>query len=139
MKSRSLFAAATFVSLSAALFFNATARADTTSELLQCNKLNAKQKIVQCCDHVVQQRHRPIWMIDNNLSCGTVVSCVSKKAPATYRKSDGNFMKAKYIIDCKVNVKFKQGDGTAIVFTPSEEPKLKLKDRTDTFTVQADK
>ncbi len=62
------------------------AHASSTSSLAQC-KAYSRENVVKCCETVIRQQGAPAWFRDNNVSCGSAVSC-----------SGGGNIKASYAV-----------------------------------------
>jgi hypothetical protein len=70
-----VFATATVVSLPIAA---KNAEAAMPQSLNQCN-YNSRLKSVDCCNHIISLRGKPLWMQEANASCSTAVKCTSTR------------------------------------------------------------
>ena len=52
-----------------------SASASTTSKLMSC-QFDTKNKVVDCCQRVLRNEKRPMWMPAGNGGCSTVAKCV---------------------------------------------------------------
>jgi uncharacterized membrane protein len=60
------------------------AKASTTSQLLNC-RYDTRQKVMDCCQHVLRTNTRPYWISSGAGSCSAVAKCVGGgKQPTSY-------------------------------------------------------
>lgn len=76
---------AAVVALGALAFSSFSANASTTNDLRLCHA-NSKQKFVKCCETVVRREGKPLWFVENNSSCQSIVVCKApqSKAPVSF-------------------------------------------------------
>lgn len=60
-------------------FTNLHAQASTTGDLLRC-KSNSRDRVVLCCNTVIQNVPKPLWLVESNATCNAVVVCNSRKS-----------------------------------------------------------
>ncbi|MFO1034852.1 MAG: hypothetical protein U1E15_12545 [Hyphomicrobiales bacterium] len=57
-------------------------QASASSAIFKCHA-NSKDKVIECCQRIVQQRGRPNWMITSEADCSSAASCSTKKVSIT--------------------------------------------------------
>jgi hypothetical protein len=62
------------VAFGAIAFSSFSAQASITDNLAKCQSFS-KGKVVSCCNTVITQQGKPLWFIENNMSCSSAVSC----------------------------------------------------------------
>jgi hypothetical protein len=55
------------------------ANASATSQLKRC-QFNTKQKVIDCCEHVLRTERKPFWIHDARGSCETLAVCTGKRS-----------------------------------------------------------
>jgi hypothetical protein len=101
--------ATAFVALGALSVSSLTAKADITGNLMRCQAYNA-EKVIRCCDQVIQTEGRPFWMIENNVSCQSAVSCVGGGRPSRDVAAARIAYNPKK--HCAISIKFNDSQGT---------------------------
>jgi hypothetical protein len=99
--------ATAFIALGALSVSSLTAKADVTGSLSQCRAFTA-EKVIRCCDQIIRTQGRPFWMLENNASCQTSVSCVS----STPRKGRVAALVIAPKKRCSIAVKFNSNNGS---------------------------
>jgi hypothetical protein len=54
--------------------FATSANASVSSELNKC-RYNTKSKVINCCERVLRDEQRPLWMIESGDNCRTAAVC----------------------------------------------------------------
>jgi hypothetical protein len=101
--------ATAFVAFGALSVSSLTAKADITGNLMRCQAYNA-EKVIRCCDQVIQTSGRPFWMIENNVSCQSAVACVGGGRRPGSRTAALLVLNPKKL--CGISVRFNDGQGT---------------------------
>ncbi len=76
-------AVAAVVAFGAIAFSSLSANASATGDLRLCHA-NSKQKFVKCCETVIRREGKPLWFVENNSSCQTIVACKKSNAPISF-------------------------------------------------------
>ena len=78
-------AVAAVVAFGAIAFSSLSANASATGDLRLCHA-NSKQKFVKCCETVISHQGKPLWFVESNSSCKSVVVCrkILTKAPVSF-------------------------------------------------------
>ena len=76
-------AAAAVIAFGAVTFSSVSANASTTNDLRLCHA-NSKERFVKCCETVISRQKKPLWFVENNSSCSSIVVCRKSNGPITY-------------------------------------------------------
>jgi hypothetical protein len=98
-KSQNYFSFATIAFAAAVIampLMSSGASADATSSLKNC-KYNSRAKTVDCCNKVIRQYRKPLWMRTSDKGCSDVVSCYGYEGKRSYY--------------CYINIYDRGGDG----------------------------
>ncbi len=111
----STFVIATLFGLGALGFSSFSAQAGATADLGKCRAFT-KEKVVSCCNHIIKFEKKPMWMLETESSCQSVVKCAPKKTPATYVAKPR----------CYVEVQFTPNGGSSGPDSPNTQPIQRL-------------
>ena len=94
-------AMAAVVAFGAIAFSSIGANASTTNDLRLCHA-NSKERFVKCCETVISHKPKPLWFMEHNSSCQTVVACK--------RPSQSNLIFAAAVVPYRCNLQIPQND-----------------------------
>lgn len=57
--------------------FTSGAEASTTSQLNKC-RYNDKRQVVECCQRILRDANKPLWMVESGLNCNSAAKCAKK-------------------------------------------------------------
>jgi hypothetical protein len=96
------------------------AKASTTSKLMNC-RYDTRQKVMDCCQHVLRTEAKPYWISSGTGSCRSVVRCVGGGTKPSYATVAAVVNKPKRCFIVQPNIE-SHSDGSSIDSTPQRTP-----------------